>query len=234
MNKTLRGGGKESALMPGTQDSSNPGLPPPPRTPILFRMKIKSAAFVTSAKGLADSPDWPRPEFAFIGRSNVGKSSIINMLANKDSLAKVSATPGKTRLLNFFLMNESWSLVDLPGYGFARTNKSEKFDFGEMIADYIEQRENLRRVFVLIDSRHPPQRIDVDFIIWLGGTRVPFSLIFTKADKQSPTKTRNNIALFQETIAPHLSVTPEVFTSSVKNGEGRDRILHAIADSTAV
>ena len=200
--------------------------------PLILRgMKIKSAAFVTSAKGLDDSPDWQRPEFAFIGRSNVGKSSMINMLANKEALAKVSATPGKTRLLNFFLMNDIWSLVDLPGYGFAKTNKSERFDFNEMIGDYIEQRENLRRVFVLIDSRHPPQRIDVEFITWLGGTRVPFSLIFTKADKQSPTKTRNNIALFQETIAPHLTVTPEVFISSVKTGDGRDQILWSIADS---
>ena len=157
---------------------------------ILRRMKIKSAAFVTSAKGLADSPVWQRPEFAFIGRSNVGKSSMINLLSQRKDLAKVSATPGKTRLLNFFLMNETWSLVDLPGYGFAKTAKSEKFDFNEMIGDYLEQRANLRRVFVLIDSRHPPQRIDVDFITWLGGIGVPFTLIFTKADKQSAGKTR--------------------------------------------
>lgn len=193
-------------------------------------MRIKSAAFITSAKGLADSPAWNRPEFAFIGRSNVGKSSIINLLANKDGLAKVSATPGKTRLLNFFLMNESWSLVDLPGYGFARAAKSEKFDFNEMVGDYIEQRENLRRVFVLIDSRHPPQRIDVDFTTWLGEIGAPFSLIFTKADKQSPTKTRTNIALFQETLATRLTVSPEVFTSSTKTGDGRDAILKTIRD----
>lgn len=205
----------------------------PSRIPTLRRMKIKSAAFVTSAKGLADSPVWSRPEFAFIGRSNVGKSSMINLLSNKDTLAKVSATPGKTRLLNFFLMNDTWSLVDLPGYGFAKTAKSEKFDFNEMIGDYIEQRENLRRVFVLIDARHPPQRIDVDFIIWLGGTLVPFSLVFTKADKQSPTKTRTNISLFQEAIAPHLSVTPEALTSSAKTGAGRDAILRVIGDEAA-
>ena len=148
-------------------------------------MKIKSATFITSARGLADCPVWDRPEFAFIGRSNVGKSSLINLLANQHSLAKVSATPGKTRLLNFFLMNDSWSLVDLPGYGFAKAAKAEKFDFNQMAGDYLEQRENLRRVFVLIDSRHPPQRIDVDFTTWLGGSGVPFSLIFTKADKQS-------------------------------------------------
>lgn len=196
--------------------------------PILRRMRIKSAAFITSAKGLAGCPAWNRPEFAFIGRSNVGKSSIINMLANKDGLAKVSATPGKTRLLNFFLMNETWSLVDLPGYGFAKAAKSEKFDFNELVGDYLEQRENLRHVFVLIDSRHAPQRIDLDFIAWLAGLNVGFSLIFTKADKQSPTKTRANIALFLETIAPHLTSTPEVFPSSVKTGDGRDAILRAI------
>lgn len=196
-------------------------------------MRIKSAAFITSARGLADCPVWNRPEFAFIGRSNVGKSSMINMLAHKDGLAKVSATPGKTRLLNFFLMNETWSLVDLPGYGFAKAAKSEKFDFNEMVGDYIEQRENLRRVFVLIDSRHPPQRIDVDFIAWLGGVGVPFTLVFTKSDKQSPTKTRANIALFQETVSPHLAVSPDALASSAKTGDGRDKILRMIGDSLA-
>ena len=197
---------------------------------ILRLMKIKSATFITSARGLADCPVWERPEFAFIGRSNVGKSSMINLLANKDALAKVSATPGKTRLLNFFLMNESWSLVDLPGYGFAKAAKSEKFDFNEMAGDYLEQRPNLRRVFVLIDSRHPPQRIDLDFATWLGGGDVPFSLIFTKADKQSPAKTRTNIALFQEALSGHLNTVPDVFTSSAKTGDGRDAILRSIGD----
>ena len=196
-------------------------------------MRIKSAAFITSAKGLADCPVWNRPEFAFIGRSNVGKSSMINLLANKDSLAKVSATPGKTRLLNFFLMNETWSLVDLPGYGFAKAAKSEKFDFNEMVGDYLEQRENLRHVFVLIDSRHAPQRIDLDFILWLGGIGVPFSLVFTKADKQSPTKTRASIALFQETLSPHLTTAPAGLASSAKTGAGRDEILRLISGSLA-
>lgn len=194
-------------------------------------MKIKSATFITSARGLADCPAWQWPEFAFIGRSNVGKSSLINLLANQRSLAKISATPGKTRLLNFFLMNESWSLVDLPGYGFAKAAKAEKFDFNQMAGDYLEQRENLRRVFVLIDSRHPPQRIDVDFISWLGGSGLPFSLVFTKADKQSPSKTRANIAQFQETIAPQIPTTPEALQSSTKSGDGRDAILGVIHHS---
>ena len=193
-------------------------------------MKIKSAVFISSAPRLADCPAWALPEFAFIGRSNVGKSSMINMLANKDALAKVSATPGKTRLLNFFRMNDQWGLVDLPGYGFAKAAKTDKFDFNEMVGDYLEGRENLRHVFVLIDSRHPPQRIDVDFTTWLGSTGRPFTLIFTKSDKQSPTKTRANIALFQETLAPHLTVAPHTLTSSTKTGDGRNAILRMIAD----
>ncbi len=196
-------------------------------------MQIKSAKFITSAQGLADCPVWDRPEFAFIGRSNVGKSSMINLLAHKDALAKVSATPGKTRLLNFFLMNEQWSLVDLPGYGFAKTAKSEKFHFNEWIGDYLEQRSNLRRVFVLIDSRHTPQRIDVDFTAWLGGTGAPFTLVFTKVDKHSASKTQSHIALFLATIAPHLASVPEVLTSSAKSGAGRNDILRIIGQAIA-
>ena len=189
------------------------------------RMQIRSAEFVTSARGLAECPAWEHPEFAFIGRSNVGKSSLINLLANRHSLAKVSATPGKTRLLNFFLMNESWSLVDLPGYGFAKAAKNEKFDFNERAGDYLEGRANLRRVFTLIDSRHKPQRIDLDFLEWLGGTGVPFSLVFTKTDKQSPAKTKAAIAIFLEALAP---AAPEVLASSAKSRDGRLEILRAI------
>lgn len=193
-------------------------------------MRIKSAVFITSARVVADCPKWDRAEFAFIGRSNVGKSAMINLLSNKDSLAKVSATPGKTRLLNFFLMNDAWSLVDLPGYGFAKASKSEKFDFNELVGDYLENRENLRHVFVLIDSRHTPQRIDLDFTTWLGGSGVAFSLIFTKTDKQSPSKTRANVALFLEALAADLASVPTVLTSSAKTGDGRDSILHMIGD----
>ena len=194
-------------------------------------MQIKSAEFITSAKGLADCPMWDRPEYAFIGRSNVGKSSMINMLSNRHALAKVSATPGKTRLLNFFLMNRTWSLVDLPGYGFAKTAKSEKMQFNELVGDYLERRQNLQRVFVLIDSRHPPQRIDLDFTAWLGGTGAPFALVFTKADKQSAAKTKANIALFQESLAAHLDAAPEVIVSSAKTRAGRHEILGMIGRS---
>ncbi len=192
-------------------------------------MRIKTAKFITSACGLTDCPKWDRPEIALIGRSNVGKSSMVNLLANKDGLAKVSGSPGKTRQINFFLINESWSLVDLPGYGFAKAAKHEKFDFNQLVGDYLEQRENLRRVFVLIDSRHPPQRIDLDFTAWLAEINAPFSLVFTKADKQSPAKTRANAALFLETAAPLFKSLPEALACSAKNGHGRDEILRFIS-----
>jgi GTP-binding protein len=191
-------------------------------------MQIKSALFNVSARDLQSAPDWNRPEFAFIGRSNVGKSSIINMLSNKEGLAKVSATPGKTQLLNFFVMNESWSLVDLPGYGYAKVAKSEKINFNESVGNYLEQRENLRQVFVLIDSRLPPQRIDIDFVSWLGDCAVPFALVFTKTDKQSTSKTQATIQSFLEVLPEHLVGLAPVITSSSKNRTGRIEILKLI------
>ena len=193
------------------------------------RMQIKSAEFMTSARRAADCPDWAHPEFALIGRSNVGKSSLINLLAKRHSLAKVSSTPGKTRLINFFLMNGSWCLVDLPGYGFEKTAKHEKYDFLESAGDYLETRPNLRRVFVLIDSRHPPQRIDLEFIEWLAATGRPFSLVFTKTDKQSPAKTTASIARFLETLANIVAEPPEALRSSIQTRDGRAEILRAIA-----
>jgi GTP-binding protein len=196
-------------------------------------MQIKSAVFNMSARDLQACPDWSRPEFAFIGRSNVGKSSMINMLTNKDALAKVSATPGKTRLLNFFVINENWSLVDLPGYGYAKIAKSEKINFNESVGDFIEQRGNLRRVFVLIDSRLPPQPIDLDFIAWLAGCAVPFTLVFTKADKQSPARTRANAEVFVQSVVDLLSITPPVILSSSKNRSGRVEILKSIEHALA-
>jgi len=196
---------------------------------MLRRMQIKSAEFVTSARDPAGCPDWAHPEFAFIGRSNVGKSSLINLLAKRHSLAKVSATPGKTRLINFFLMNGAWCLVDLPGYGFAKTAKHEKSDFLQNAADYLESRPNLRRVFVLIDSRHSPQRIDLEFLEWLAGTGRPFPLVFTKTDKQSPAKTAAAIARFLEALEPLVPSLPEALQCSVKTRDGRAGILRAIA-----
>ncbi len=191
-------------------------------------MQIKSAIFKMSAKNLEAAPDWQRPEFAFIGRSNVGKSSMINMLSNRAGLAKVSATPGKTQLLNFFIMNDNWSLVDLPGYGFAKVAKTEKINFNESVGDYLEHRENLRQVFVLIDSRLPPQRIDLDFVNWLGDCGVPFSLVFTKADKQSAAKTAATTEAFLAAMPSHLSGIPSVIRSSSKTGGGRLEILREI------
>ena len=195
-------------------------------------MKIKSAEFITSVRNPAECPAWEHPEFAVIGRSNVGKSSLINMLANRNALAKVSATPGKTRLLNFFLMNQAWCLVDLPGYGFAKTNKNERFDFNQLVGDYLEGRDNLRRVFVLIDSRLPPQRIDLDFITWLAATGAPYSLVFNKADKQSPTKTRRSMdeVLAALTAADPVVGPQEVLVSSARTSDGRGPLLRAIHD----
>lgn len=163
-----------------------------------------------------------------IGRSNVGKSSLINMLAGRGALAKTSATPGKTRLLNFFLINRTWGLVDLPGYGFAKGPKTERFDFNQLVGDYLENRGNLRQVFVLIDSRLPPQRIDLDFIDWLGGVGAPFSLLFTKIDKQSASKTREAMAAFREAATPLLRGEVDVQTTSAKSGDGRRDVLQRI------
>jgi len=191
-------------------------------------MQIKSAIFHLSARNIQSAPEWDRPEFAFIGRSNVGKSSMINMLSNKDGLAKVSATPGKTQLLNFFVMNDNWSLVDLPGYGYAKVAKSEKINFNESVGDYLEHRENLRRVFALIDSRLPPQRIDLDFINWLGDCGVPFALVFTKADKQSAGKTQASVDTFLTSMPEHLQGVPPVIISSSKDRKGRIEILKLI------
>lgn len=191
-------------------------------------MKIKSAKFQVSAADIQACPAWVWREFAFVGRSNVGKSSMINMLTGKENLAKVSALPGKTQLLNFFVMNEAWSLVDLPGYGFAKVTKDRKFGFSLLIKDYLEQRENLTSVFVLIDSRLPPQRIDLDFVNWLGGCRVPFVLLFTKADKLKASKVQTHIALFQHEVAQWRAEPPEVIVSSSKTGSGRIAILKSI------
>ena len=194
-------------------------------------MQIKSAVFSISAKNLKAAPDWDYLEFAFIGRSNVGKSSMINMLSHKDGLAKVSATPGKTQLLNFFIMNEAWSLVDLPGYGYAKIAKSEKINFNESVGDYLEGRGNLRRVFVLIDSRLPPQRIDIDFVNWLGDCGVPFALVFTKTDKQSASKSQATVSGFLQAMPEHLAGVPPVILSSSKDGTGRIAILKLIEQS---
>jgi len=196
-------------------------------------MKVRSARFIHSAASPDDCPDWSHSEIAFIGRSNVGKSSLINLLTNKRDLAKVSATPGKTRLLNFFLINEAWSLVDLPGYGYAKVAKSDKMDFNELIGDYLEKRQNLAHVFVLIDVRHKPQAIDLDFVRWLSGTGARYSLIFTKADKQSAAKSRASIEAFQASIAGWRPEAPKTFLCSSSKNTGHMEVLGFIADVLA-
>ncbi len=191
-------------------------------------MKIKSAEFATSAPDLRACPAWALPEFALIGRSNVGKSSLVNLLAGRAALAKVSDTPGKTTLLNFFAINGTWSLVDLPGYGYAKVGRQQRYEFNEAVAEFIERRDNLRRVFVLIDSRLPAQAIDTDFLRWLDGTDMPFTLVFTKTDKQSPTQTRTQIDTFMTALAEWRRDAPPFIASSSRTKAGRAEILAAI------
>ncbi len=187
-------------------------------------MKIKSAEFIVSAPDLAKCPKSTLPEVAFIGRSNVGKSSLINMLTERRDLARVSETPGKTQLINFYQVNGEWVLVDLPGYGYAKVAKEKRADFNESVADYIEGRENLARVYVLIDSRLDPQPIDLEFLTWLQGTGAKFSLVFTKIDKE-PSKVQRNIAQFRRALE---GVEPEIFACSAVTRKGRTELLAAI------
>ncbi len=196
-------------------------------------MKIKTAEFEVSAPDLRLCPEWVLPEFAFIGRSNVGKSSLINLITERASLAKVSDTPGKTKLINFFVINNAWSLVDLPGYGYAKVGKQRRFEFNQAVADFISRRRNLRRVFVLIDSRLPPQDIDLDFMRWLGDCVVPHTLVFTKIDKQSPAQTRTNIEAVLAAVAAWRPEPPDHLVSSAKTRIGRSTILASIADTLA-
>jgi len=191
-------------------------------------MKITSAEFHISAPNLDACPNWAFREFAFIGRSNVGKSSLINLLTERRELAKVSDLPGKTRLMNFYIINRRWSLVDLPGYGFAAGRKAERESFNAAVAEFLEDRVNLARVFVLIDSRLPPQPIDLEFVQWLGRTHADYALVFTKADKHSITQAQANIALFKAKLADWRSDIPEIFLTSSKTKLGRTDILASI------
>lgn len=191
-------------------------------------MHIRSATFQISAPDLASCPASLLPEFAFIGRSNVGKSSLLNMLAGRKELAKVSPMPGFTQLINFFSMDDTWSLVDLPGYGFAKTGKSERERFQQMIADYLSSRENLSCVFVLIDSRHTPQQIDLDFVQWLMNGQTPLALVFTKTDMTKASLVKSNITLFEDRLTALGLGLPLVFTTSSKTKSGRPELLDFI------
>lgn len=192
-------------------------------------MQITQAQFRCSSAKVSQVPDDTLPDFAFIGRSNVGKSSLINMLTGRNALAKVSGTPGKTRLINHFLINDAWYLVDLPGYGYARVSKSQAGEFSKLITDYVLRCEKMHYLFVLIDSRLEPQRIDLRFIEMLGREGIPFGIIFTKADKLSAAKRNRNIALFRSTLAEQWEELPTMLLSSSEKGIGRDEILAHIA-----
>jgi GTP-binding protein len=196
-------------------------------------MKIKSAEFEVSSPDLRACPTWALPEFALIGRSNVGKSSLINVLTERRSLAKVSDAPGKTKLINFFLVNGAWALVDLPGYGYAEVGKQRRLEFNEAVAGFLFGRANLRCVFVLIDSRLPPQAIDLDFLRWLETCVSPYALVFTKTDKQSAAKTEANIEVFKRAVREWRAELPDILVSSSKTRAGRSDILEYIETSLA-
>jgi GTP-binding protein len=191
-------------------------------------MIIKSAEFVISNSDYTLCPAKPLPEYAFIGRSNVGKSSLINMVTNHSKLAHTSSTPGKTQLINHFLINKEWYLVDLPGYGWAKVSKDKKEKFATMIEDYLRHRQNLRCTFVLIDVRHEPQEIDLQFMEWLGENEIPFSIIFTKIDKLSKTAVKANVAHYQEVMLNTWEIMPHYMLTSSETKEGRTEVLNYI------
>lgn len=193
-------------------------------------MIIKSATFICSNTKVSALPTANMPEYAFIGRSNVGKSSLINMLVNQHGLAKTSQRPGKTQLINHFLINEKWYIVDLPGYGYAKVSKSSREKWEKFIRNYITKRESLQCVFVLIDSRLEPQKIDLEFCCWMGEIQIPFALIFTKADKQSTVKTDQNVAQFKKALGGWFEEIPSIFVSSAEKGLGRDKVLDFIEE----
>ncbi|HLP94076.1 MAG TPA: ribosome biogenesis GTP-binding protein YihA/YsxC [Saprospiraceae bacterium] len=194
-------------------------------------MDIQSAVFVSSYPKESACPKGGPPEFAFIGRSNVGKSSLINMLTARKGLAKVSATPGKTKLLNFFLINQQWHLVDLPGYGYARVSKSERRTLENMITGYFQRRTELFCAFVLIDSNIPPTPIDLEFVNQLGELQVPFVLVFTKADKPGAKQLEENIAAFLRKLAETWETLPPHFVTSSERRTGRDELLQFIQNA---
>ena len=191
-------------------------------------MILKTAEFVKSSQHFEQCPEPKLPEFAFIGRSNVGKSSLINMLVDKKDLAKTSSQPGKTQLINHFLINEEWYLVDLPGYGYAKTSMENRKKWRKMIEDYLLKRVNLLTVFVLIDSRLEPQKIDLEFINFLGENQVPITLIFTKTDKQSEKKTEESLERFKETLSEYWEELPEIILTSSEKRVGREDVLETI------
>lgn len=191
-------------------------------------MQIKSAEFIMSNSIVAKCPASQLPEYAFIGRSNVGKSSLINMLMQRKSLAKTSGRPGKTQLINHFLINKNWHLVDLPGYGYARVSKSSKKVFQKFITDYFLKREQLLCAFVLIDVRHDPQPIDLQFMEWMGEKQIPFNIIFTKVDKLKPKALERNVEVYKQKMLETWVEVPDFFVTSSSDGTGREGLLKYI------
>ncbi|MEP5339973.1 MAG: ribosome biogenesis GTP-binding protein YihA/YsxC [Algibacter sp.] len=191
-------------------------------------MKIKSAEFIVSNSDVDKCPNSMLPEYAFIGRSNVGKSSLINMLTSRKSLAKTSGRPGKTQLINHFLINKNWHLVDLPGYGYARVSKTAKKTFQKFITQYFDYRKQLVSAFVLVDIRHEPQPIDLDFMTWLGEHGIPFSIIFTKADKLRPKAIENHVEDYKKVLLETWEEVPNYFITSSSKDIGKDDVLKYI------
>ncbi len=188
-------------------------------------MKIKSAEFIMSNSNVTKAPKDRIPEYAFIGRSNVGKSSLINMLMERKDLAKISGKPGKTQLINHFKINDEWFLVDLPGYGYAKVSKKKRVIFQYFIENYFKEREQLVCTFVLIDSRHDPQKIDLDFMRFLGENQIPFCLVFTKADKLGSSKLNKQITSYKKKLLSHWETLPMTFLTSSNTGMGRKEFL---------
>ncbi len=194
-------------------------------------MLIKSAEFVLSSKELSKCPKLNIPEYAFIGRSNVGKSSLINLLVNRKKLAKTSGTPGKTRLINHFIINDEWYLVDLPGIGYAKMPKSERLDWDVMVHNYLSKRQNLLNTFVLIDSRHTLLEHDTELIDWFGKNNLPFTIVFTKTDKLSKLHLSQNIATWKNYLKQYWEELPQMIGSSYETGVGKDEILNFIEET---
>lgn len=191
-------------------------------------MKVTEAIFLQSNTHYEKCPKPDKPEYAFIGRSNVGKSSLINALVQKKNLAKTSQTPGKTQLINHFQIDKKWYLVDLPGYGYAKVSKTDREKFEKMIHEYLENRENLIYTFVLVDIRHEPQKLDMEFMNNLGEQGIPFCIVFTKADKLSQTAVNKSLEVYQEKMLETWEEMPQFFVTSSVNGSGRDEILATI------
>ena len=193
-------------------------------------MIIKEAAYVISSPSFDKCPVPDKPEYAFIGRSNVGKSSLINMICGRESLAKTSSAPGKTKLINHFIINKSWYIVDLPGYGYAKISQSQRRQWEQMIENYLRKRENLVNVFILIDSRHTPQANDLEFVHKLGKWNVPFTLVFTKADKEKPAVVQRHVTAFLDKLKETWQFLPRQFVTSAEKKTGRDEIVKFIAE----